>query len=143
MRVLLLLVLALPSGTAPTPLSAFCLRGPTAFQLRYLHSVERTPVIELYRVRDGALVLEGMRFRSLGWGLPSEGYVREDGWFVVSGLAQPVGVLRLRVSRLTRHTLVVGHRVLLLYRLVPEGGGVVLSVGPVRGCPRALRVDRL
>jgi hypothetical protein len=130
----------LGSCRAPGPLLSICLGEGGAFELHYVHSVERTPVVEVYRVHDGAIVLEGMRFRSLGWGLPSEGYVRRDGWFVVLGLGRRLGTLRVRTTRLNRHTLVVGDRTLPLAERVREGALVELSAARTPGCDRTLQV---
>ncbi|MDR5709386.1 MAG: DUF1850 domain-containing protein [Armatimonadota bacterium] len=139
---LLLLVLALPPGRSGTSQILLCLRESPFFELRYVHSVERTPVVETYRIQGGRLVLVGMRFRSVGWGLPSEGYVRQNGWFVVSGLHRPLGALRLRVMRLNRYLLVAERQTLPLLSLAGEGGVLVLSAGRVPGCTRVLRIVR-
>ncbi|WP_276261390.1 DUF1850 domain-containing protein [Haloglomus litoreum] len=51
--------------------------------LAYTHSVEKTPVRDIYTVTGTALDNTEMRFRSYGWGLPAREAVRlEDGWFV-------------------------------------------------------------
>jgi len=128
------------SCRVPGLLLSICLGEGGAFELHYVHSVERTPVVEVYRVRDGAIVLEGMRFRSLGWGLPLEGYVRRDGWFVVSGLGRRLGTLQVRTTRLNRHTLVVGDRTVPLAERVRDGALLELFVARTSGCERALQV---
>jgi hypothetical protein len=137
-----LLLLALPiacSGTGPISL---CLRDSPFLELRYVHSVERTPVIEIYRIQRGSLVLVETRFRSSGWGLPSQGYVLRGGWFVVSGRDRPLGALHLRVTRINRYVLVAGRRMLPLLPLAGEGGVLVLSAGQPRDCARVLRIVR-
>lgn len=51
--------------------------------LAYTHSVEKTPVRDVYTVRGTRLDNSLMRFKSYGWGLPAQADVRlEDGWFV-------------------------------------------------------------
>jgi len=51
--------------------------------LAYTHSVEKTPVEDVYRVDGTRLDNTLMRFQSYGWGLPSRANVTlEDGWFV-------------------------------------------------------------
>lgn len=51
--------------------------------LAYTHSVEKTPVRDVYAVNGTRLEMTEMRFRSYGWGLPAGEAVRsEDGWFV-------------------------------------------------------------
>ncbi|MCS7173448.1 MAG: DUF1850 domain-containing protein [Armatimonadetes bacterium] len=139
---LLFFLLALPPGQSGTPRVLLCLRESPFFELRYVHSVERTPVIETYRVQGDTLVLMGMRFRSGGWGLPSEGYVRQNGWFVVSGLRHPLTALHLRILRLNQYVLVAERRALSLFPLAGKGGMLVLSAGQAHNCARVLRIAR-
>ena len=47
--------------------------------VEYTHSVERTPVSDVYIVSDGALVSDRMYFSSYGAGLPSQAAVTRDG----------------------------------------------------------------
>jgi hypothetical protein len=116
-----------------------CLPADGRFEIRYIHSVEKTPVIETYRVADdGAIFIEGMRFRSLGWGLPSEGYVYRDGWYVISGVGRRIGTLHLRVSQFARHELAASGNTHPLYGRVRDGGGVVVAASRTRDCPRLL-----
>ena len=52
--------------------------------LAYTHSVEKTPVEDVYVVDGTTLRMTEMRFRSHGAGLPSDESVERDGeWFVV------------------------------------------------------------
>jgi hypothetical protein len=133
--------LSLSGCAQPEPLVSACLPATGRFEIRHVHSVEKTPVIEIYRAApDGAIFIEGMRFRSLGWGLPSEGYVLRDGWYVISGLDRRVGVLHLRTSRFTRHELVAGDRTYPLYDRLRDGAGVIVTVSPARACPLYLEV---
>lgn len=48
------------------------------WQIVFIHSVERTPWEEYYRVEDGGNLLYKTRFQSLGWGYP---YAVSDGEF--------------------------------------------------------------
>lgn len=51
--------------------------------LAYTHSVELTPVRDVYTVRDGRLEMTRMEFESYGWGLPAGADVRTvNGTFV-------------------------------------------------------------
>jgi len=134
-----LLFCAASVAYSPTARTSLCLPSDGRFELRYLHSVERTPVVERYRVAaDGTLWLEGMRFRSSGWGFPSEGFRRHGAWFETTHPPRRLDGLVLRVSRLSRQELRAGVRVLALYPLAREGAA--LRVDPfTRGrCPRGL-----
>ncbi len=115
-----------------------CLPQNGRFELRYVHSVELTPVVERYRFHEGALWLEGMRFQSLGWGLPAEGFVRRGDWFETTGPPRRLNGLVLRVSHRVRPELLVGGKTLPLYQWVPDGGLLRLQVKSGGRCPLEL-----
>jgi hypothetical protein len=100
-------------------------------ELRYRHSVERTPVVEVFRAGPAGLDFVEMRFSSQGAGLPTEGYVRENGVFV---LRRPrhVGALPLAVSALAGHTLWVNDRTIDLVAAAGDGSRVSVRVSSVR-----------
>ena len=112
-----------------------------AFALVYRHSVERTPVVERYRVARGegpagqaepvlVLVLEASEYRSLGAGLPAEGELREgpEGPVLVIWLRRTMDSLVLRPLPLTEHALRLGDG-----RRIPlPDGGAALELRP--GC---------
>lgn len=76
--------------------------------LAYVHSVEKTPVRDVYAVRGTALENTRMRFQSYGWGLPARADVRQvDGWFVFD----PAGTyddIYVTPGRIAGHELRVG-----------------------------------
>lgn len=71
-----------PVGTGE-PVATVPVEEGTTVTLAYTHSVERTPVEDVYTVSGNRLDQTRMRFRSYGWGLPAREEVRlVDGWFV-------------------------------------------------------------
>lgn len=55
----------------------------TAFSIEYMHSVEKTRVLDAYVVSGDQLVMDYMEFESYGWGLPARADVRqENGVFI-------------------------------------------------------------
>ncbi len=46
-------------------------RGDNSFTVKYIHSVERTPVWEMYTMDDGEIILRETVFQSYGAGLPA------------------------------------------------------------------------
>ena len=65
------------------PLATVPVEEGTPVTLAYTHSVERSPVEEVYTVSGTQLDQTRMRFRSYGWGLPAREDVELiDGWFV-------------------------------------------------------------
>ncbi|WP_372479977.1 DUF1850 domain-containing protein [Halomicrobium sp. HM KBTZ05] len=82
----------------------------TRVALAYTHSVERTRVVDTYRVRDGHLEMTRMAFESYGWGLPADANVsRVNGSFVYD----PPGTfetITVKPGRIAGHRLHVGDR---------------------------------
>ncbi|WP_309118581.1 DUF1850 domain-containing protein [Paenibacillus sp.] len=92
-------------------------RAADPFEIRFIHSVHRTPVIERYRVgKDRSLVLEQVVYESYGIGNPSspepgERFRMEDGKFVIDRMDRRFRVLRLRIGReVANHELTVAGR---------------------------------
>ncbi|MFO1311831.1 MAG: DUF1850 domain-containing protein [Burkholderiales bacterium] len=88
--------------------------GDGTFAITYMHSVTRTPVVERYRIEDGALVEVEMRFAQHGPGLPTEAdaghrITRDADGFVVT-MARRFPSIVLRVHRDQSPTLSAGGR---------------------------------
>lgn len=97
-------------------------------ELHYRHSVERTPIVEVYRVESDGLWFVEMRFVSHGAGLPTEGYVREGGQFVLRR-RRHIGVLSLRLSAVAGHRLRAGGQEIDLVRAFADGAAVTIAPG--------------
>lgn len=77
------LVLTVELVETGEPLATVPVDEGTPVTLAYTHSVERSPVEEVYTVTGTRLDQTRMRFRSYGWGLPAREEVElVDGWFV-------------------------------------------------------------
>lgn len=139
----LVLALCAASGAFPRRALTLCLPPDGRFELHYVHSVERSPVVERYRVStDGSLWLEGMRFRSLGWGLPADSFVVRAGWFETTGPARRLDRLVVRVSRLARQELRAGARVLALPAVARDGAALRVEAGAARPCRAVVVLHR-
>jgi hypothetical protein len=82
----------------------------TPVVLTYMHSVEKTPIRDVYTVRNGSLMMTRMKFQSYGWGLPSRANItRRNGWFVFdpNGSYEEIHV---KPGRVANHRLRVGNR---------------------------------
>ena len=92
----------------------------TPVALEYMHSVEKTRVLDAYVVRGDRLVMTRMEFESYGWGLPAQADVRsENGTFVF----EPEGSYRelyVTPGDVARHQLHIDDRSYALYDLVGE-----------------------
>ena len=114
-----------------------CVRVPwPAFTIRFLHSVQKTPVWENLQVeQDGTLTLLSTRYQSFGVGLPfleSEGDFHEEGdYFVFDHMNRHFPQLTLRTGVGTRLTLSVAGREYRLYEAYPPGTRVDIVVLPL------------
>ncbi len=75
--------------------------------LEYMHSVEKTRVLDEYTVRGTTLENTRMEFESYGWGLPAGANVTlEDGVFVFDP-DRTYEQLRVKPGTVANHTLIV------------------------------------
>lgn len=119
------LVITDESGTDSLEISV---EPETEIELEYTHSVEQTPVTDIYVVSDGALVSDRMLFSSFGAGLPAQAEVtREDDRYVYHPPEQRYDPLTVTTGPVAGHELVVdGER----YDLVKfsDGGTVRIKI---------------
>lgn len=88
------------------------------FEIRFLHSVEQSEVIEYFRIEpDGSLVLEGTLYHSQGVGLPFD----EPAQFSITpegmrweNMNRAIPQLRLRTRESTEHQLRKGDQIIHL-----------------------------
>ncbi|MFT4883099.1 MAG: hypothetical protein ACI8U4_000598 [Natronomonas sp.] len=101
----------------------------TTVTLAYTHSVEKTPVRDIYAVRDGELVMTRMEYHSFGAGLPSTVEVEraDDGSYVYRPPNRRTDTLVVATGYVADHELVVdGKRYALAERA--DGGSVRIYV---------------
>jgi hypothetical protein len=77
----------------------------SCFTLRYIHSVEKTPVFETYRINaDGDIYLQETTVKSSGYGLPTAEttgrFSFQNGWLRITDFNQMINPLIFRVSYL-------------------------------------------
>lgn len=98
--------------------------------LEYTHSVEKTPVRDVYAVTEDGIVMTRMEFQSYGAGLPSTADVEiENGTFIYEPPGTEPGPLYVATGSVAGHDLVVaGTRYDLVERA--DGGTVVIRIEP-------------
>jgi len=104
--------------------------------LRTIHSLALTPYAHYYRFdKDGNLILTRAEYESGGGGYPESGdgvFSVVNGKFRMDRIDRFIGLLRFRVSPISRETLILAGREFPLYQMVPEGTLVEVSVGKER-----------
>lgn len=95
----------------------------TTVTLAYNHSVEGSPVRDVYAVRGDRLVMTRMEFASYGWGFPAQANVtRENGSFVSRPDDVRLSELYVSPGDVAGHRLLVGDET---YDLVALSDGTV------------------
>ena len=105
------------------------------FTIKFIHSVQKTPVYEdLIAARDH-FELKRTRYQSFGVGLPfleSEGiFHREGDFFIFDNMNRRFENLSLRTGVGTQLTIFLDRRQINLYQLVPNGTKIDLIVDPL------------
>lgn len=80
-----------------------------SFQIHYIHSVDRLPVQETFKVNQGNLVLDQVRWMSFGAGLGymGQGELKVEGeWIIIEKMNRRLDSLPLRVGTIADHCLV-------------------------------------
>ncbi len=97
----------------------------TALVISFIHSVQKTPVIEELEFDGEDFILLRTRYKSQGVGLPfmeSDGVFREEGdWFVMDNMNRRIKNLSLRTGVGTELTLEIGGEKIELYKKYPPG----------------------
>lgn len=104
--------------------------------LSFVHSVQRTPVIENFIVEDSyILTLDSTEYQSFGVGLP---FLAEDGIFqaekdkfVMKDMNRPQECLRLRTGPEAKLSLTYAGQTIPLYSVFPAGTLVIIRVEPL------------
>lgn len=100
--------------------SRFYLKEDT-FELGWIHSVEKEPWFEMYKMKDHELYLVETRFKTFGAGTPSTGEVipSNDG-FVHLRIDRKMEAIHLVVSKQVKTTLYTENSTIPLYELVED-----------------------
>ncbi|NLB73349.1 MAG: DUF1850 domain-containing protein [Firmicutes bacterium] len=104
------------------------------FVLEFVHSVERTPVKEVFRIeRDGKIYLVETEYESFGAGLPTmpderEESVVEGGKIRITGMRREIEPFLVAVSPVPGHVLTVGGEEVVLASLAKPGTGLRIRV---------------
>lgn len=91
------------------------------FVHHYIHSIHKTPVDEVFIVKNDELILTQVRYDSYGVGMPTgeeEGFTLQDGRFIVN-LRRTFKQIDIRVSPVPDHGIILGD---ILYRFTDWAG---------------------
>ncbi|MFN2364559.1 MAG: DUF1850 domain-containing protein [Halarsenatibacteraceae bacterium] len=99
-------------------------------ELRYIHSVAKTPVFEYFSINEDSFLLKKTVFESFGAGLPLDGgeFKRENGKFVREGQNTRLDNLVIRVSRTKGQEIVIAGEIFDLQDLLEPGERLIIDV---------------
>lgn len=99
--------------------------------IEFIHSVQKTPVIEELNFHAGEFILRRTKYKSQGVGLPfdaADGNFHRDGdWFIMDDMNRPFKNLELRTGKGTRLKITVNGREFELYKKFPIGTKIIVK----------------
>jgi len=105
--------------------------------IRFIHSVQKTPVWEYLSVNDQAdgFCLHKTKYQSFGVGLPfmeSDGTFRHEGdYFIMDHMERHFPQLHLRTGVGTQLTVTIDDTTCPVYQYLPDGSAVDIRVAPL------------
>lgn len=98
--------------------------------IEFMHSVQKTPVIEELAFDAGEFVLLRTRYKSFGVGLPFDAgdgnFRREGDWFIMDDMNRRFKNLELRTGKGTRLKITVDGHEYELYKKFPPGTKIIV-----------------
>lgn len=99
--------------------------------INFMHSVQKTPVIEELELRNGEFVLLRTKYKSQGVGLPfdaGDGTFHRDGeWFIMDNMNRHFKNLELRTGKDTQLKITLNGREFDLYKKFPPGTKIIIK----------------
>ena len=118
-------------GTERETVAVVDAREGLPLTVEFVHSVQKTPVIEELEFTGGEFVLRRTKYQSQGVGLPfdeSDGNFRREGvWFIMDDMNRRFSELEFRTGKGTRLTLTVDGRKFELYKKFPVGTKIIVK----------------
>ena len=105
------------------------------FAISYVHSVNKSTVVELFQIRQDQIILTALEFETFGAGMPTElepGQVMihlPEGRMRIEGFNRHISNLQILIGYDTYHTLHLGEQSIPLNTLADPGYPVKFTVG--------------
>lgn len=127
--------LILKNGETGKVIASFPVNDGEEFSVTFVHSVNQTPVTEVYRIKNGRIYLVRAVYYSFGAGVPSELGEGEDleygpdGAMILSGLSRSMDRLSYIVGTVSDHILQIGGESISLRELCGRNTRVQFTYG--------------
>ena len=106
----------------------------TPLVISFIHSVQKTPVIEELEFDGDKFILLRTKYKSQGVGLPfmeSDGVFRKEGdWFIMDDMNRPIKNLQLRTGVGTNLTITLNGQEIKLFEKFPAGTKILIDSAP-------------
>ena len=105
---------------------------PGVFAVEFIHSVNQTPVRETFRIDNGNILLDNVRFNSFGAGMQSDLYegmnlIMDTDAMIISGFSSSFKELNLIVGTVSDHILYINNEVISLRELCGRNAQITLQ----------------
>ena len=98
--------------------------------INFIHSVQKTPVIEELELKNGEFILVRTKYKSQGVGLPFDAgdgnFYRDGDWFIFD-MNRNFPILELRTGKGTQLTVTIGAKTFELYKIFPLGTKIIVK----------------
>lgn len=98
--------------------------------IKFIHSVQKTPVIEELQFKNGKFYLLRTKYQSQGVGLPFDNadgtFYRDGNWFVFD-MNRQFDNLELRTGKGTQLTIILDGKTYELYKIFPIGTKILVK----------------
>ncbi len=98
--------------------------------IKFIHSVQKTPVIEELSIKNGEFVLNRTKYQSQGVGLPFDNadgtFHRDKDWFIFD-MNRKFPFLELRTGKGTQLTIILDGKTYELYKIFPVGTKIIVK----------------
>lgn len=98
--------------------------------IKFVHSVQKTPVIEELELKNGEFLLRRTKYKSQGVGLPfdiNDGtFHRDKDWFIFD-MNRKFPFLELRTGKGTQLTIILDGKTYELYKIFPVGTKIIVK----------------
>lgn len=125
--------LTVREGRSGKMLLALGLKRDEAFSLRFIHSVNLSPVTDMYWWNGREIVLQSTLFRAYGWGMPvlADGigtkFETTPAGFLISGIDRPQAEIPVLLQQVPDHHILYRGREISLLSLAGSGAFIRIA----------------
>ena len=118
-------------GTEKNALAILNATENLSITINFIHSVQKTPVIEELTFKDGEFILLRTKYKSQGVGLPFDAgdgkFYRDGDWFIFDNMNRRFKNLELRTGKGTQLEITLNGKIYELYKIFPLGTKIIVK----------------